>query len=187
MARKSETLGDSGYVHVGRSFALRYRQGLREHVGQETDEWSALCALEAALIRATPVAREAKPEAWLVEDGNGLGILARTIRWKQQVAVVGMRVSDGLPGLAGAQWTAAARRQLSDTIRPGVFPSLDVACAVVAAYASPVDVVVAPESWRSRPTAEGIDVTLLVQRVDARETPLIIAAQGRRRRRSRKR
>lgn len=75
--------------------------------------------------------------------------------WDTYCSLVSERVANDYPG------SALAERVL--------------ACA----DARPVDVAVTPERWRWRSRLLGLDVSLVVQRVDAEGTPLVVSAMGR--------
>lgn len=172
------TLGDTGQVQATRQPAQGYRQELQRLAGVELSEWEALRALEYAARATRPITEAVCPAAWLLEEEEhgGLTVIVRVVRWRRLAIVVAARASDGAP-LLGAEWTRAAQEQLAVGLPPEVPAS--ALQAVVAAYAGPVDVGIQPESWRARLSPDLLDVSLMVQRVDPQETPLIVSAEAR--------
>ena len=178
------TLNDSvqgAQIHVVPAAAATYRAE-----GGPSDPIEAQRRLRRVLSDARPIARELPGldppgiEAWGAEDDeHGRRITGYVIRWRAHVVVLAISVRDIEDAtLEGATWTHAALEQYAasrSVSRAAAEPELALACWDARA----VDVVVTPESWRWRSRLLGLDVSLVVQRVDRDGTPLVVAAEAR--------
>lgn len=172
------TLGRGAELHVGRQPARTYRDALRAR-GVAIEEWDAVRALEPLLARAEPVERELSPELWAVVDPHGLRVSARVVRHGVHAWILALAVRDAEDAtLDGAECTRAAIEQYVRA-RGATLEQAQRELRIVCHLATRVDAAVTPERWRARSSAEGIDVSLAVQRVDREGTPLVVAANAR--------
>lgn len=180
--RDPDRLSADARVHVVRDAARTYRDELRRLRGVELSEWDALVRLGYIAGGARPVELDVEPEAWSARDEeHDLVLLVRVLRWSSHAVVLAVGVREAsAPTISGAGWTEAALDQYASS--RGLERDVERAAAELTLaihWAVPVDDCVRPERWRARTGVDRLDVSLAVQRVDRRGTPLVVAAEGR--------
>lgn len=173
----ADRLGYRTEMHV----SIAASQPYREATG--LDDIEALRELRRVLGRAMPLALGTDPEAWIAEDeGRGLRVVARVVRWRAHVFVVTVSVRPlAAPTIGGADITRAvleryvAARQLEAAMAEEELRAL-------LWDAVPVELDARPESWQVRSGIGRIPLSLLVQRAgaDGSAPPIVIDVSVRR-------